>query len=363
VKAIILSGGLGTRLRPLTCTTPKALLPLLNRPFIEYQFALLDKCHIREVIFCLNYKPQPFRKYFKKLHITDRRLKIDYIVEKEPLGTGGAVKNAFLRKKIKEPVIIFNGDVLTDIDLKKIISFHEKNKAKVTIALYRVDDPTLYGLVETDKVGRIKRFLEKPSLDEITTDTINAGIYIFEPEVFDYIPFKVSSTLSSTLMVQTEGNSQGEPSGINYSLERGLFPLLLENNLPLYGYIHQGYWLDIGTVKKYLQANFDLMNQKVKGVRLKVKSMKEKEKLVLGENTKISDSIQVLGNVCIGKNCFVGENVILKDSVILDHTYIGEGAKLENCAIGNKCKIEPYAVLGPGTALGDGSVIKKYSRV
>lgn len=353
MKAIVLSGGLGTRLRPLSLTTPKALLPLVNRPLIEYQLDLLDKYQIREVIFCLNYQPQLFREYFEKFKIRNSKLKIDCVVEEFPLGTGGAVKNAVIKKKINEPVLIFNGDVLTEVNLGNFLEFHEKRKSAVTILLTPVEDPTLYGLVETNDLGRIKNFLEKPSLpiphplSLVPHYTINAGIYVFEPEVLDYIP-----------------------SGIKYSLERGLFPSLLGKKLPLYGYIHSGYWLDIGSVEKYLQANFDLMDKKVKGVRCKVEGVKckveknkRKGKLAVGEKTTIPRSAQVFGNVCIGKNCFVGKNVILKDTVILDHTHIGEGTKIEDSVIGNNCRIEENVVLSPGTALGDGSVVKSYSKL
>jgi len=359
MKAIVLSGGLGTRLRPLTCVTPKALLPLLNRPFLEYQLDLLKRCKINEIVFCLNYKPELFKKYFNKSKVRSpkSKIKINCVSEKFPLGTGGAVKNALRSKEIsarggsafvgKEPVMILNGDVFTEVNLGNFLEFHKKKKSAVTILLTPVEDPTLYGLVETDKTGKIKHFVEKPSLPvtsyqlPVTSYTINAGIYLFEPEIFDYIP-----------------------EGINYSLEHGLFPLLLQKGLPLYGYIYNGYWLDIGTVEKYLQVHFDLMNRKVRCSELEIRDWRlGKGKLVVGKNTKIPHSVQVLGNVCVGKNCFLGGNVILKDCVILNNVFIGEGAKIENCAVGNNCKIESYAVLNPGTALGDGSVVKEYSKL
>ncbi len=351
MKALILIGGLGTRLRPLTCTTPKPLLPIVNRPFLEYQFELIKRHGIKEVIFCVSYLSHIFENYFG----TGKKwgLKIEYVHEKEPLGTGGAIKNA--SKLIDEPLLIFNGDILTDIDLSAMWRFHRQNKALVTIALNRVKDPTIYGLVETDQKGRIKRFTEKPAWDEVTTNTINSGVYIFEPEVLDHIP-----------------------KGVNFSVERGLFPDLLAQKEPLFGYVFRGYWLDIGSLDKYFQAHFDLMSRNVdfpvKGKMIREnlwigghfksgKFMDLKGHLVCGDNVKIGDNVQVSGNVCLGNRVFLGKGVNISNTVILDGTKIEEGAKIENSIIGKNCLIEANAVLSENTALGDGTIIKKYSKL
>ncbi len=351
MKALILLGGLGTRLRPVTCKTPKPMMPILNRPALTYQLELLKKHKIKEVIFCLNYLHKNFKKFFgtgKNLG-----LKINYIKEKIPLGTGGAIKNA--EKFITGTTIIFNGDILTDVNLQQVIKFHKTKKAVLTIVLVRVKDPTIYGLVETDNTGRILRFLEKPSWDEVTCNTINAGIYIFEPELLHYIP-----------------------KGINYSVERGLFPLLLEKKKPVYGFISNSYWLDIGTIEKYLQAHHDILKGELKvslpGKKLQNNVWVEKNvkigshinfdgKIVVGENTKIDDYVQLIGTISIGKNCHIRKGVIISDSVILDNTIIEEGAKIENSLIGKNCVIEPHALLGSGSALGDNSRITRFSRL
>ena len=351
MKALILIGGLGTRLRPLTCNKPKPLMPIVNKPFLYYQLKLIRDHGIKDVIFCVSYLPKSFKRHFgdgRKMG-----LRISYVYEKIPLGTGGAIKNA--RRFIDQPVVVFNGDILTDISITHMKKFHQKNKAGVTIALTRVKDPTAYGLIETNKKGKIESFLEKPSWDEVTCNTINAGTYIFQPEMLDFIP-----------------------KGVNYSVERGLFPSLLKHKIPLYGCVYKGYWIDVGTTDSYLQAHFDILNGKMhyplsgkkirKGVLVGSKSVVSphadcSNQIVCGDNVKIKDYAQIIGPVSIGKNCTVSKGAVIEQSVILDSCHIGEGARLSNCIIGNNCVIEPHAVLSRRTVLGDGSVVKRYSKI
>ncbi len=367
MKALILIGGLGTRLRPLTCNTPKPMLPLVNRPFLVSQIELIKKYKIKEIIFCLSYLPKVFKDYFgngKKWGV-----KIHYVLENNPLGTGGAVKNA--QKYINQPTVIFNGDVLTDLDLDNFYKFHNAKKSKVTISLVKVSDPTAYGLVQTDKKGAVSKFIEKPRPNEIICDTINAGTYLFEPEVLKYIPDK-----------------------INYSLEKGLFPHLLEEKQSIYGYISKNcYWLDIGTLDKYLQAHFDILEGKLDyhipfrknsrgisnykhfyrqnleaevytGREVKINSgVQVKGKLVVGNNTKIDKHTQIRGRVTIGNNCSIAKDVFIKDSVILNNVKIEEGVKLDNCIVDDDCQIDIYSVLNKGTAIGKGTIIKPYSQL
>ncbi|MBM4432912.1 MAG: NDP-sugar synthase, partial [Chloroflexi bacterium] len=235
MKVIMLVGGEGTRLRPLTCNITKAMVPILNRPFLEHAIRYFKKHGIEEIILAMGYLPQAIQNYFGDGARLDVRL--TYLVEEKPLGTAGAVKNA--ESLLDEAFIVFNGDVLTEIDLTAMIKRHKKTKPEASIALTPVDNPTIYGVVETDKHGWVKRFVEKPTWDKVTSNMINAGIYILEPEVLKYIP-----------------------AATHCMFENYLFPLLLERNEPIFAYPSEAYWIDIGTPEKYLKANHDLLTMR-----------------------------------------------------------------------------------------------------
>src|SRR6476620_7468577 len=234
MKAILLAGGKGTRLRPLTIHTPKPIVPIFARPFLHYQIdALKHVPEIDEVVLSLNYQPRRIEEIFGDG--SESGLAIRYVVEPEPLGTAGAVRYA--GESLHESVVVFNGDVLTEVNLAEVIALHRRRKAKATIVLTPVDNPSAYGLVETDRDGNIKRFLEKPTADEITCDTINAGIYILEPDTFDRIP-------------------RDTP----WSIERSFFPSLIDRDEAFVAYVYRGYWIDIGTPEKYMQVHRDIMD-------------------------------------------------------------------------------------------------------
>src|SRR6266446_3261587 len=241
MKAILLVGGKGTRLRPLTLHTPKPIVPIFDRPFLHYQLDLLKQVpEIDEVILSLNYQPRRIEEIFGDGG--DSGLAIRYVVEPAPLGTAGAVRYA--GESVRESVVVFNGDVLTQVDLEAVIALHRERKAKATIVLTPVENPSAYGLVETDPQGNIRRFLEKPNADEITCDTINAGIYILEPETFDRIP-----------------------KDTPWSIERSFFPSLIERQETFVAYVYRGYWIDIGTPEKYMQVHEDIMDGRYIGHR------------------------------------------------------------------------------------------------
>src|SRR5499433_1035764 len=234
MKAIMLAGGKGTRLRPLTIHTPKPIVPIFERPFLHYQLDLLKKVpEIDEVVLSLNYQPRRIEEIFGDGG--DSGLSIRYVVEPVPLGTGGAVRYA--GEALRESVVVFNGDVMTQVDLAAVIRLHRERRAKATIVLTPVDNPTAYGLVETDADGNIRRFLEKPKPDEITCNTINAGIYVLEPDTFDRIPKDTA-----------------------WSIERSFFPSLIERGETFVAYVYGGYWIDIGTPEKYMQVHRDIMD-------------------------------------------------------------------------------------------------------
>src|SRR6187431_39977 len=234
MKAILLAGGKGTRLRPLTVHTPKPIVPIFNRPFLYYQIdQLLQVPEIDEVILSLNYQPRRIEEILGEGE--GLGIRIRYVVEPMPLGTGGAIRYA--GDALTESVVVFNGDVLTQVDLAAVLKLHRERKARATIVLTPVDNPTAYGLVETDKAGNILRFLEKPKPEEITTNYINAGIYILEPDTFDRIP-----------------------SEVPWSIERSYFPSLIERGEIFVAYLYDGYWIDIGTPEKYIQVHRDIMD-------------------------------------------------------------------------------------------------------
>src|SRR5678810_292700 len=234
MKAIMLAGGKGTRLRPLTIHTPKPIVPIFERPFLHYQLDLLKQVpEIDEVILSLNYQPRRIEEMFGDG--SDSGLGIKYVVEPVPLGTAGAVRYA--GESLRESIVVFNGDVLTQIDLAAVLALHRERKARATIVLTPVPNPSAYGLVETDAQGNILRFLEKPKPHEITCDTINAGIYVLEPDTFDRIP-----------------------KDTPWSIERSFFPSLIERGETFVAHVDRGYWIDIGTPDKYMQVHRDIMD-------------------------------------------------------------------------------------------------------
>lgn len=315
MQAVIIAGGKGTRLRPLTLSTPKPLISLLGKPILQYQIELLKKYNIKDIIFCLNYKAKEIMEYFKKGE--ELKVNIKYSIEDKPLGTAGAVKNAE-KYIISKNLIILNGDILTDINLSNLIKFHYKKMAKLTIALTRVENPTNYGLVIIDKNYRILNFLEKPSYDEITADTINAGIYIMDTEILKNIP-----------------------ENEEYSFERGIFPELINKKEPIYGYVFKEYWIDTGTPKKYKIATEDILQNRVK-VNIEGRIIKGN---YLGKKIKFGKNVKIEKPTVIGNNCVIGNSVKIYKSIILDNTIVKDKAEIYNCIIGENCLIEKNSLL------------------
>lgn len=353
MKALILIGGKGTRLRPFTCSTPKPLLPVLNVPFLHYQLRALKRHGIREAVLCVSHQAGEFLRALGGGRGLGLRLR--YAREASPLGTGGAVRNA--AAAAGGTVLVLNGDLLHDLDVPAFLGAHRRSRADASIALTRVKDPTQYGLVETDPSGRVRRFLEKPSWEETTCNTVNAGAYLFEPEAVRLIP-----------------------AGVPYSLERGLFPQLLEAGRRLHGFVTKGYWIDIGTVDKYLQVHLDLLAgrapflpgglRRLRGFRAapgaRVSRRADREgsgEVVLGAGARVADYARFVGSACVGPRCRIGRGAVLEDCVVLAGARIGEGARLERCVVGPGCSVGAHAVLGPGRALGDGSSVSRFSQL
>ncbi len=320
MKAVIMAGGFGTRLRPITCNIPKPMAPVANVPMMEHIVGLLKKYDMNRICSILYFQPEVITDYFgdgKKFDI-----EMEYQMAAADYGTAGSVKNT--EEKLKgEPFIIISGDVLTDFDLEAAIKFHKEKKAMATLVLTKVDNPLEYGVVITAEDGKIVRFLEKPSWGEVFSDTINTGIYILEPEIFDLIPAKTE-----------------------FDFSKNLFPLMLEKKLPLYGYIADGYWKDIGSLDEYINAHQDVLNGNVT-VDIPGKRQGGMGKNVfVGENTRIGAKVKYKGGVVIGKNCQIGEKCELEDCVIGDNCVVGNGAKLCGTTVWSDVKIGERASLG-----------------
>jgi len=344
MKGLILAGGKGTRLRPLTINTPKPVVPVANSPFLLYQIDLMRSGGIGEIILSLSYQPRKIEDLLKDG--ADYGVWIRYAVEGTPLGTGGAFKNA--EEHIDSTTVVFNGDILTSLNLGAVIAKHRENKAVATIVLTRVDNPSAYGLVETNADGWIQRFIEKPGPDEITCNTINAGIYVLEPSVLRYMP-----------------------KGEAYSFERGLFPTLLEQKEPVWAYISDRYWIDIGTPRKYLEVHQDILTGKFKSQRVSATALDRSSlpastmvdaKSIIDQDVTIRDNV-LIENSVIGRNCKIAEGVHIVDSVIWSGNTIDSDARISSSIIGKGCYIGSSAQLRPGVVLGDKTVVTDFSQL
>ena len=354
MKAVIIAGGLGTRLRPLTYNTPKPIVPVANLPFVVHQIELLRQHGVDEIILNLHYLSDNIKKI-----LDDGKewgVKIRYSIEATPLGTAGAVKNAE-EYFGDEPIVVFNGDVLTDINISQIVDYHKKKKASITLTLTRVEDPTSYGLIKTSPEGKVERFIEKPSWEQLANigaiDTINAGIYIIDPAIFRHVP-----------------------KGVEYSFERQLFPDLLESGVPIFGYTTDRYWIDIGQPDQYRQAHEAILRNevtvKIFGTRIdgKIwigegaqldKTVKLVGPAIIGKRTKIGSEAKILDYSVIGDDVTIGNESHIEQSIIWSGTRIGQHVNLKGCVIGFNCLIEDHVRLGEGVILADGSVVKKGS--
>ena len=352
MKAILLAGGKGTRLRPLTVHTPKPIVPILNRPFLYYQIDLLRQVpEIDEVILSLNYQPRRIEEIFGEGEGLGMRVR--YVVEPMPLGTGGAVRYA--GDSLTDSVVVFNGDVLTGVDLAALLRLHRERKAKATIVLTPVDNPRAYGLVETDKNGNILRFLEKPGEDEITCNTINAGIYVLEPDTFERIPKDTA-----------------------WSIERSFFPSLIERGETFVAYTSDGYWIDIGTPAKYMQVHHDIMDGRYKappfaGLPPNTAWVAPDAKVEEGvelhgpcfvdEGAVLKAGARVLPYSVIGRQTHVAEGAVIDGSIIWPNGWIGPEAVVRSSILGRNCHIGRNVTIDTPVQLGDKTAITDYSRI
>jgi mannose-1-phosphate guanylyltransferase len=352
MKAILLAGGKGTRLRPLTLHTPKPIVPVFGRAFLNYQIDLVRQVReIDEVVLSLNYQPRRIEEVFGDGR--DVGIKMSYVVEPNPLGTGGAIK--FATGSYQDTIVVFNGDVMTQIDLAEVIRLHRERKAAATIVLTPVENPAAYGLVETDADGNVRRFLEKPKPEEITCDTINAGVYVLEPGTFDRIPKDTA-----------------------LSIERSFFPSLVERGEAFVAYVYPGYWIDIGTPEKYVQVHKDIMDRRFlaepfgsqpRGATAIGATARIEEgaridgPCFIDEGTVVKSGAHVRPYSVIGRNSVIEEDAVVDGAIVWPNGRISRGAVVRRCILGRHCHVGRDAVVDAGTVLGDKSAVTDFSRL
>ncbi|MDO8587781.1 MAG: NDP-sugar synthase [Armatimonadota bacterium] len=361
MKGVIIAGGPGTRLRPLTYIRPKPIVPVVNKPFLEYQVDLLKRHGISDIIFCTNYMAEMIEAHFGDG--SAHGVRMSYVIEENPLGTAGAVKNAEPLFK-GDTLLVFNGDVLTDFDLSAIIDFHKKRKATVTLTLMGVPSPSPYGVIITDEQQRVLEFREpseevkkmlarNPNVEHTGTDYINAGTYVIESSIFEQIP-----------------------ADVPYSFERQLFPSLLAGGAPVYGYAAEGYWLDIGRPQQYMEAHRAVLAGSVKVHVAGRKAAKgywvmsdgKADPVIdptahigptvhVGQRTRIEANATIAGIVSIGHDCVIGEGSTVENCVLLDKITVGGNVILKNSIVDSETVIEDNAVIEASCVLASNSRI------
>jgi len=346
-----MAGGEGTRLRPLTSNQPKPMLPMANRPMMEHVIRLLRHHGFTDIVVTVAFMANAIRAYFGDG--SELGVRMVYATEESPLGTAGSVLNA--RDELDERFLVISGDVLTDVDLSAIVAFHESKGALATIALQSVENPVEFGIVITDEDGAVERFLEKPTWGQVFSDTINTGIYVLEPEIFDFIAPNEVADFSSDV-----------------------FPAALAAGRPIYGYVAAGYWEDVGTTEAYLKAHRDIMDERV---AVDIDGFELRPGVWLGKDSTIDPSAKVSGPAIIGDNCSVGPSVVigpyttlganvriadgaeLEHSTVNDNCYLGVGVRVEGSVVGRSCDLRRGARCEPGSVLGESCLIGVHAEV
>jgi len=340
MKAVVMAGGEGPRLRPLTSNQPKPMVPVVGKPCMEHIIELLRTHGFEDVVITVAFLPQAIRSYFGDGE--SMGLRIEYSVEESPLGTAGSVRLA--AGKLDDTFLVISGDALCDVDLTKLVEFHKEREASVTIGLKSVENPLEFGIVVTDSEGRVERFLEKPSWGQVFSDTINTGIYVLEPEVLNHVP-----------------------TDRPYDFSKELFPLLLEMGRPIYGLPLEGYWQDIGDLDQYRQANFDALDGHVD---LSIQGVRLRGNVFAGEGVEFDlDAVEgpaYIGNYCrispeatVAPYSILGNSVTLRDgartsrTVIDSSTHVGTSAIVEGAVIGRNCDLRAHVRIHEGVAIGD----------
>src|SRR4051794_25135027 len=348
MKAVVMAGGEGTRLRPMTANQPKPLLPVVNKPIMEHVLRLLKRHGFTETVVTVQFLAALVRNYFGDGE--EIGMALSYATEEMPLGTAGSVKNAqdALRD---ERFLVISGDALTDIDLTDLVRFHKENGALVTIGLKRVPNPLEFGIIIIDDDGRVQRFLEKPTWGQVFSDTANTGIYVMEPEVFAHV--------ADTDVVDWSGD---------------VFPALLRAGAPPYGFVADGYWEDVGTFESYLKAQADVLNRQVdvelegfelspgvwqaEGAEIDPEAVL-KGPLYIGDYAKVDAGAELREYTVLGSNVVVKGGAFLHRAVVHDNVFIGPQTNLRACVVGKNTDIMRAARLAEGVIVGDECVVEE----
>ncbi|MGM0471296.1 MAG: sugar phosphate nucleotidyltransferase [Bacillota bacterium] len=350
MKAVIMAGGKGTRLRPLTCDCPKPMVPIMNKPVMEHIIELLKEHAITDIAVTTFYLPQVIEDYFGDG--SKWGVNLHYFVEESPLGTAGSVKNA--EEFLDETFIVISGDALTDVDLTRAVDYHSAKDAVATLVLTQEDIPLEYGVVMTNAGGAITQFLEKPSWGEVFSDTVNTGIYILDPHVFNYYQ-----------------------QGVKFDFSQDLFPKLLAVDEPLYGHVMEDYWCDIGNLQQYRKTHYDIINGRV---QVNIPGREIEDQVWVGEGTKIAQDVELAGPLYIGRDCVIKQGAQLEESIIADKNiindsvsikksilwngnYIDYKSELRGTVICDDVRVKDHVSLFEGTAIGDGTAIGKHVKV
>ena len=334
LKAVILAGGFATRLRPLSCSRPKTLFPIVNRPLLEWIFERLANNGVDEAILAVNALTQ---FYIKQQRPPKHGLKIKFSIDppKMPLGTAGPIKKAERLLGHDEPFIVLNGDIFADLSYRELLDTHIKMKALATIALCKVEDPCRYGVAEIVNGNLIKRFIEKPAKDKAPSNLINAGVYVLSPKVFDYIP-----------------------AGRAVSIEREIFPKLAEEG-KLYGHFVNGLWMDIGKPEEYLETNKIILDSQAKTIKQKgAKNVELKAPVAFDKGVLIAEKSVIGPYAILGKNVKVGKNAQISNSVIFPDVEIGEFAFVDGALIGEGARIGKHVKITNGCIIGDHTKVR-----
>jgi mannose-1-phosphate guanylyltransferase/phosphomannomutase len=341
MKAVIMAGGEGTRLRPLTSNAPKPMMPIANRPMMEHIIELLKRHGFEDIVVTVAFQANAIRTYFG--NGSEFGVNMVYATEETPLGTAGSVRNAM--DELDEPFLVISGDVLTDIDLASVVKFHEERAAMATIGLKSMENPLEFGIVITREDGSIERFLEKPTWGQVFSDTINTGIYVLDPAIFDYIEADKPVDFSSDV-----------------------FPRMLDDGKAVYGFVAEGYWEDVGTLDAYIKAHQDILDGHV---AIDISGFRVGEGIWLGEGSEVDpaatiDGPAIIGDYCrveagarlgeytvLGSNVRVGADSFLERSVVHDNVYLGPGVRLRGAVVGRSSDLRRGARLEEGVVIGD----------